>query len=893
MSLRKKVFLYILVTILFLILLMSLTSQYLAMKAFEDVERRFFGQDMARVHSRLDEELRLVGRYAFDWGAWDSMYFFLEKKDPSRFREMLDPLSLRALDLDILAVVDTGLSPVIAYSVSETGEEKPLSSEFLAGLKAMAPDLLEAASEGSLQDILSIGGDLYLAGVSPILLTNRTGPPRGFLLTGSALKRQIPKISSSLGTDFSVAPVSAEDSSPSPGEVTIITEDPKTATVRRPWPKTFTPAAPLEVRFTRPRDIYIEGRRAIFHSYLWIFLSGGGILVVVMILMDSLVLRRLDGLRSVSDRIVSDGGIGLRVPVSGSDEIAALSSSFNTLLDTLENLVGDIPDPLFICDPEGRILIANAEAHRILNLGKTSSLPGTAISSIMIPAADSKDDGQDSRAELIFSSRDMFEANIARPDGTALPVEIRRQEIRYGKRHLVLFLARDLTERKGFEQRLARKAYFDDLTGLPNRSAFIEDLNRALKGGEGSGEVLCAASLNLDRFKLVNEQVGNVNGDRILLIIGRRLEETIGEDARLYRTGGDEFSILTPLPAPPRLREEAEKLMDSIHKSVGVPCPVGSDTIFPSVSIGAVPDISRCTSPSDVINRAHQALKEAKRAGLGFTSYQYGDNEDSVPETVNILRLSAEMHSGLEKGEFIPFYQPIYSVSDGSIAGFETLARWMHPARGLLPPSEFIPMAEHTGFVGKIDLNMMEHALGASEVMRRLTPSAPPFFSSNGSPLFFRMPYTEEILETFLNRTGADPALFTLEVTESLLIENLGEVSRKLNRLKEMGISIALDDFGTGYSSLQYINQLPFDYVKLDKSFVARLFDSEKDMRLLRTIINMAGELRLEVIAEGVETREQLDWLTGAGCGKVQGYLFSKPVPWENVKKMMGGEEGL
>jgi EAL domain-containing protein (putative c-di-GMP-specific phosphodiesterase class I) len=200
-------------------------------------------------------------------------------------------------------------------------------------------------------------------------------------------------------------------------------------------------------------------------------------------------------------------------------------------------------------------------------------------------------------------------------------------------------------------------------------------------------------------------------------------------------------------------------------------------------------------------------------------------------------------------------------------------------------------MAEHTGFVGKIDLNMMEHALGASEVMRRLTPSAPPFFSSNGSPLFFRLPYTEEILETFLNRTGADPALFTLEVTESLLIENLGEVSRKLHRLKEMGVSIALDDFGTGYSSLQYINQLPFDYVKLDKSFVARLFDSEKDMRLLRTIINMAGELRLEVIAEGVETQEQLEWLTRAGCGKVQGYLFSKPVPWEDVKRMMGGEE--
>jgi len=889
MSLRKKVFLYILVTILFLILLMSLTSNFLAMKAFEGVERRFFEQDMARVRSRLAEELHIVGRYAFDWGAWDSMYLFMERKEPSRFQEMLDPMSLRALGLDILAVVDTDLSPVVAYSVTETGGEKKLSPETIAGLKALAPDLLKAASDGYLRDILLLGDDLYLAGVSPILLTNHMGPSRGFLLTGSALKKKIPEIAASLGTRFSVVP--APETAPAEGSVEITTDSSGMATVRQRWQKFLDQAPPLEIRLTEPREIYTEGRRAIFHSYLWIFLSGGGILLVVMVLMDSLVLRRLDSLRSVSDRIVSGGGIGIRVPVSGDDEISVLSSSFNTLLDTLENLVAEIPDPLFICDPDGRILTANREAHRVLALGNPGELSGRDVSSILKPAENPKETGEDSRTGVIFSSADMFEATFERRDGTCLPVEIRRQEIRYGKRTLVLLLARDLTERKGFEQRLARKAYFDDLTGLPNRSAFIEDLNRALKERNGFGEVLCAATLNLDRFKLVNEQVGNVNGDRILLLIGRRIEETIGEDARLYRTGGDEFSILTPLPAPPRLREKAENLMENIHKAVGVPCPVGSDTIFPSVSIGVVPDIFRCASPSDVVNRAHQALKEAKKAGLGFTSFHYGDNDGSVPETVNILRLSAEMNAGLEKGEFIPFYQPIYSTSDGSITGFETLARWMHPSRGLLPPSEFIPMAEHTGFVGKIDLHMMEHALGASEAMRGRNPSAPPFFSSNGSPLFFRMPYTEEILETFLNRTGADPTLFTLEVTESLLIENLGEVSRKLNRLKEIGISIALDDFGTGYSSLQYINQLPFDCVKLDKSFVARLFDSEKDMRLLRTIINMAGELRLEVIAEGVETQEQLEWLTGAGCGKAQGYLFSKPVPWEDVKKMMGGEE--
>ncbi|MBP6332701.1 MAG: EAL domain-containing protein [Aminivibrio sp.] len=893
MSLRKKVFLYILVTIVFLILLMSLTSNYLALKAFEGVERRFFEQDMARVQSRLDEELRIVGRYAFDWGAWDSMYFFLEKKDLPSFQEMLDPMSLRALGLDILAVVDPNLSPVVAYTVTETGGEEKLSPGALAGLKALAPDLLKATSDGYLRDILPLGDDLYLLGVSPILLTNHMGPPRGFLLTGTALKKKIPEIAASLGTGFSVVPAPEAGLLRARDEVEVTTDSSGMATVRQHWRKFLDHAPSLEIRLTEPREIYTEGRRAILHSYLWIFLSGGGILVLVMILLDTMVLTRLDGLRSVSERIVSGGGMGIRVPVSGNDEITILSSSFNTLLDTLENLVAEIPDPLFICDPDGRILTANREAHRVMGIETKGLLSGTDIASIVKPAEVQKDNGKDPRTDIVFSSKDVFEADIARPDRDSIPVEIRRQEIRYGKRSLVLFLARDLTERKGFEQRLARKAYFDDLTGLPNRLAFIEDLNRVLKDGNRNGDVFCAAVLNLDRFKLINEQVGNVNGDRILLLIGRRLEEAIVEGTRLYRTGGNEFSLLIPFSPPPKLREEAESLMAKIHKAIGVPCPVGSETIFPSASIGVLTDISRCLSSSEVINRIQQALKEAKKAGLGFTSYYFAENDPSGPETVNILRLSAEMHAGMERGEFVPFFQPIYFADSGAISGFETLARWMHPSRGLLPPSEFIPMAEHTGFVGKIDLKMMEHALRAAGILRRRNPLAPPFFSSNGSPLFFRMPFAEEILENFLTKTGADPSLFTLEVTESLLIENLGEVSRKLNRLKELGIRIALDDFGTGYSSLQYINQLPFDYVKLDKSFVARLFESEKDERLLRTIIHMAGELRLEVIAEGVETQEQLEWLTRAGCAKVQGYLFSRPVPWEDVQIMMGGEESL
>jgi len=891
MPLRKKIFLYILTTVLFLLFVMSVTSNNLTERAFLDVERRFFEQDMARVQNRLDQELRIVGRYAFDWGAWDSMYYFMEEKDLPRFQEMLDPMSLRALGLDILAVVDMDFSPVIAYTVTETGEERKLTPELMSGLKDLAPKLMEGFSEGLLSDILSIGGELYLAGISPIILTNHMGSPRGFLLTGTVLAAKIPEIAASLGTSFSVTLPENPDPLLETGAVEISSSPEGMAVVLQGRKRAFSQGIPLEVRLTAPRSIYDEGRRAIHYSYLWIFLSGGGILVVVMVLIESLVLRRLDGLRSVSDRIVSEGDTGLRVPVSGSDEIANLSSSFNTLLDTLESLVSDIPDALFICSPDGTILSANREAHRSVGSGSSKTLAGKNVSSFVKKTETLKDIEEDPATGSIFSGGNVFEAELAGGQETALPVEIRRQEIHYGRLPVVLFLARDLTERKGFENRLAKMAYFDDLTGLPNRSAFIRDVNRAIKDGSRTGQIFCAALMDLDRFKLVNEQVGNINADRILSTISRRLEEVLGENFRLYRTGGDEFSLLIACPPGGNPREGTDRLMDRIHRAVGIPCSVGSETIFPSASIGVLNDIGRFQSSSEVINRLVHALREAKKIGLGFTSYHLEEeNELSGPGTVNILRLSAEMHAGLEKGEFVPYFQPIYSASDGSLSGFETLARWMHPVQGLLPPSDFIPLAENTGFAGKIDMYMMKQALIASEKLRSRNSQASYVFSSNGSPLFFQTPHIVEVLEDLLRETKADPNLFTLEVTESLLAENLCEVSRKLTSLKELGVRIALDDFGTGYSSLQYINQLPLDYIKLDQSFVARLFDSGKDERLLRTIINMGKELRLEIVAEGVETKEQLEWLRTAGCDKIQGFLFSRPVPWEDIEKMTGGD---
>ena len=873
---------------------MGLTSNHLTMKAFSEVERRFFEQDMRRVQSRLDAEYQTVGRYALDWGAWDSMFFFMEKKDPSRFDEMLDGMSLRALGLDIVIVLDSDLQPVIARTISETGEENIFSGEYLENLRQISPLLSKRAREGNFEATLFLGEKTFIAGVSPILLTNRTGEARGLLLVGADFEKKEREIAASIGTSFTVEP-SAEQEVPSRSSSSIRIEPTQQGLARiqqlRECP--LSPTNSLIISFTAPRPIYDEGRNAVLNSYLWIFLSGAGLLAVMMLLLDFLVLRRLSSLQSVSDRVVEEGGIQLRVPVSGRDEISTLSASFNTMLDTLEHLLSDIPNALFISDLEGKIILANKAACTAICIENSCDLKGTEVSSVLkvenIQKALLIGSASNMRTNLTFENQDIFEAQFLRTDGSNFPVEVHRKEIFFGKRPLILFLSHDLTERKTFEKRLARKAYWDDLTGLPNRYSFIEDLNRAIKGGSTSGKPLYTALINMDKFKLINAQVGNFNGDRILLIITRRLEEIIATvNGQLYRIGGDEFALLVSASSTENLRTEAEELMERIQKSIKAPCIVGDDPIFPSASIGVLLDMGRWKSSSEIMKRLMQAINNARKAGIGFTFYcSENDRENAFPDLANILLLSGEMHSALEKEEFFPFYQPIYSLPDRKIAGFETLARWNHPGRGLLLPAEFISAAEQTGFVAKIDQVMMEHAFRSINRLQNLGASRPVYFSANSSPLFFQTPSSVEIIEDFLKESGADPSLFILEVTESVLIESLKEVSRKLLRLKDSGIKIALDDFGTGYSSLQYINQLPFDYLKLDRAFVSRLIESEKDQRLLRTIINMAEDLGLEVIAEGVEREAELAWLQAAGCRKVQGYFFSKPVPWADLERMI------
>jgi len=893
MKLQKRVFRAIVGILFGLSMIMSVTTTHSTVKAFEGMERRFFEQNMFLLQKYIDDEVNRLTNYVADWGAWDAMYFFMETRDTLRFEELLTGTSLRALDIDFLAVLDKDLNAVVGYMVNELGGEVPLSNEALKRLKTVGSQFFTLESEASdfgpgerslSLHLMDLDGSVYLFGSNPILMTNWSGPAKGVILIGVDFSKLLKQISGLLGNPCEFLPVPYQQYPDRWSKSVAIEESAEgRALVWQSRGAVIGSGTPYALVIRTFRDIYNEGKKAVYNSYLWIFLNGVVLVVVVMELLSRLVLNRLDKLREVADTITEELSLYLRVPVTWDDEISDLSRSFNVVFGTLERIVMNIPDSMILCSPEGEVILANLQARRLLGLGGApKNGKGMPIGALI---RKNEEEGS-TRSER---EQEVYEAFLCSLNGLEIPVEIHQRSITFGKRKAIFFLARDLTDRKRLEMRLAWKLYYDDLTGLPNRTSLVEAIGDVLKKSASNSCADCRAALalvNMDHFKSINAEVGDVNGDRILVTVSERLKSVLNNRGTVYRTGGDEFGILIKMQGEVQDRAALLALLDGARDTVNLPCEVGEEVVHPSASIGVLSDISAGNSPSVIIEKAVSALKNAKKAGLGtIVFFEDHDDQEEIPFSSSILNMRAELRSAIDNDEFLSYFQPVYSIRDRRLSGFETLVRWMHPQKGFLPPSRFIPYAERIGLVGEIDRCMMHRAMEAI-----YNSSNTFYFSSNGSSNLLQRPNAADIIQESLNETAIDPSCFVVEVTESVLIDNLKGVSATLERLRDMGVRIFLDDFGTGYSSLQYIHSLPLDCIKLDIAFVRHVFDSEKEARMLRTIIDMANVLSLDTVAEGVETEDQLTWLAEAGCGKAQGFYFSQPLAWTDAEKLIRRE---
>ncbi len=437
----------------------------------------------------------------------------------------------------------------------------------------------------------------------------------------------------------------------------------------------------------------------------------------------------------------------------------------------------------------------------------------------------------------------------------------------------------DASKRRELEETIRHQAYHDALTDLPNRALFKDRLTVALAQANRSRQMFAVMFLDLDRFKAVNDTAGHAQGDRLLKIVAGQLKGLIREDDSLARVGGDEFTVLLGIT---RI-EDAITVAERILKSFQEPRALGGHEFRITASIGITLYPGDRGDAETLLRNADIAMYRAKEEGRN--NYQI---YTPAMNTLLLERLAVEsdLRHALEREEFVIYYQPQVDMESGGITGLEALIRWEHPRRGLVPPLEFIPLAEETGLIAPIGEWVLRTACRQNRAWQ--DAGLPPVrIAVNLSGRQFEQPGLVQTVAQVLAESGLAPRYLELEITESTAMRNVDYTARMLRELKGMGVRIAIDDFGTGYSSLGYLKRFPVDMLKIDQSFVRDLPDDENDAALAAGIIAMAHELKLEVIAEGVETEEQLAFLQRQRCDEMQGYLFSKPVPSDELERML------
>ncbi|HEX2781158.1 MAG TPA: bifunctional diguanylate cyclase/phosphodiesterase [Gemmatimonadaceae bacterium] len=447
-------------------------------------------------------------------------------------------------------------------------------------------------------------------------------------------------------------------------------------------------------------------------------------------------------------------------------------------------------------------------------------------------------------------------------------------------------LHQELAQHVLVEDELRQRALRDSLTGIPNSALFLDRLAHAIERARRHKEFRFAVlALDLDRFQSINNSLGREVGDEVLTTIARRLESCVRGEDMVARSGGDEFSILLE-----SLSDDSDggRVAARMLRAIAAPVETSEGEVFTSASIGIVLSSSGLDAPQRLLQQAGIAMSRAKSAGRA--RYEMFDGVMHAKALAR-LRMETDLRHALERNEFELYYQPLVTLGSGRITELEALIRWRHPRRGIVPPLDFIPVAEDTGLIVPIGSWVLAKACADMREWQQRFPRAEPLsLSVNLSPKQFAQPGFVQFVAETVTASGLDPRTLKLEITESFAIDDPERTRDYLTQLRALGIRIYLDDFGTGYSSLGQLHQLPLDGIKIDRAFVMQMEQRPVNRQLVHTVRDLAMNIGVAAVAEGVETTSQLEVLRAIGCESAQGYLFSRPVPVGEIEVLLGAD---